>query len=80
MIFTLAFHKICPLITLTALKPWFDGLPSRSDEDLELAQSSELNEEWQALDIADDAFAEASDLTEVSDDDLGAMLTTDLEG
>jgi len=31
------------------------------------------------LDIADDAFAEASDLTEVSDDEVATALTGDLD-
>jgi hypothetical protein len=74
----------CEMLTRTTaeLKTWFETLPSRTDDDLELAQSSELNTaEWEGLDLAEDGFAETSDLTEVSDDDgLGAMLTTDLEG
>jgi hypothetical protein len=60
----------------TELKIWFDVLPVRTEDDLELAQSSELTAEWEGPDPADDAPAEASDLTEVSDEDLGAALTT----
>jgi len=58
---------------------WYADLPVRNEDGLELAQSSELAA-WEGLDIADDTFAEASDLTEISDDDMGSLLTTSLEG
>ena len=45
----------------------------------ELAQSSELAADWEGLDIADDTFAEASDLTEVSDDEVVTALPGDVE-
>lgn len=43
-----------------------------------MTQPSELmaSAEWEGLDIADDAFADASDLTEISDDEVGSLLTT----
>lgn len=51
--------------TFSELAPWFDTLPNQD----ELTHSSELAEGWEGLDIGDDAFAEASDVTEVSDDE-----------
>ena len=50
----------------------------RNDEDFELAQSSEFTT-WENIDMTDDTFAENSDLTEISDDELGSMLTMSLE-
>lgn len=49
------------------------------DNDLDPVQSSELTA-WQGLDIADDNFADASDLTEISDDEIGSLLNTNMDG
>ena len=66
-------------IKSSEVKVWFDNLPVRSEDDFELAQSSELT--WNGLDIADDALADAtSDLTEMTDDEVGSLLTTGLDG
>lgn len=61
------------------VKIWFENLPVQNEDEPELAQSSELTT-WEDLDIAEDTFAEASDLTEISDDEMGSLLTTSLEG
>ena len=60
------------------MKAWFDDLPLQSDDDIGLG-ASELTT-WEGLDLADDTFAETSDLTEISDDEVGSLLTTSLEG
>jgi len=60
-------HDTCA-DTFTVFKNAFDALPMLQDEG---RQSSGLAMDWEELDGADDALGEVSDLTEVSDDELG---------
>lgn len=53
---------------VTVFENAYKALPLVQDD--ELAQSSELAMDWEEMDAADDVLGEASDLTEISDEDL----------
>lgn len=47
--------------------------------ELDLGQSGELTTaEWDTLDIGDDNFAETSDITEQSDEEIGSVMPLDV--
>ncbi|KIW02063.1 uncharacterized protein PV09_06560 [Verruconis gallopava] len=63
------------------VKIWFESLPVRSMDDLDLAPSNEFaGVGLERLENAEDNFAEASDFTEGSDDEMRHLLTVDADG